>query len=160
MDLTSMGPVFLCGSGACYGAALEGALKLCETVQVPAFAYESEEYLHGPELQLTPGHTVFFLDSGDETSPRTQALWRATCQVTRRAYLLTCGPAPEGDSRVLGPFGALPQELAPLAFLPLFQILAYQVTEDMHLWHKHPLCRVLEGTVTGKSENYVHKEVL
>lgn len=160
MDLSSMGTVFLCGAGASYGTALEGALKLCETIQVPAFAYETEEYLHGPELQLTPNHTVFFLDGGGTDSPRTQALWQATCQVTRRAYLLTCGGTPPEDDRVLALSGLVEADLTPLAFLPLFQSLAYRMTEDKHLWHKHPLCAKLEHTVSGKSENYVHKEVL
>lgn len=160
MELSSMGTVFLCGSNSCYGAALEGALKLCETVQVPAFAYESEEYLHGPELQLTPSHTVFFLDNGGADSARTRALWEATCLVTRRSYLLTSGNRAPQDSRVL-PLDIPPEaELSALGYLPLFQIMAYQITEDKHLWHKHPLCAKLEHTISGKSPNYVHKEVL
>ena len=160
MDLSSMGTVFLCGSGACYGAALEGALKLCETLQIPAAAYETEEYLHGPELQLTPNHTVFFLDDGGGASRRTRELWQATCQVTRRSYLLTCGAEPPQDPRVLALEDPGMPEAAPLCMLPFFQTAAYRLTEDKHLWHKHPLCARLEHTVSGKSARYVHKEVL
>lgn len=160
MELSSLGTVFLCGSGACYGAALEGALKLCETLQIPAVAYETEEFLHGPELQLTPNHTVFFLDDGGGGSRRTRALWQATCQVTRRSYLLTCGPEPPQDPRVLPLNDPGVPEAAALCMLPLFQTAAYRLTEDRHLWHKHPLCARLEHTVSGKSARYVHKEVL
>lgn len=160
LDLSSMNTVFLCGTGACYGAAAEGALKLCETLQIPAMACETEEYLHGPELQLTPNHTVFFLDGAGPDSPRVQQLWQATCQVTRRAYLLTCSDSPPADSRVLSLSNPGLEAAAPVALLPFFQILSYRLTEDKHLWHKHPLCARLEAAVNGKSKNYVHKEVL
>ena len=160
LELSSMDTVFLCGAGACCGVAAEGALKLCETLQIPAMACETEEYLHGPELQLTPNHTVFFLDGAGPDSPRVRQLWQATCQVTRRAYLLTCAGNPPADSRVLALRGPGLEAAAPLALLPFFQILSYQLTEDKHLWHKHPLCARLEAAVNGKSENYVHKEVL
>lgn len=159
-ELSSMSTVFLCGAGACEGAAAEGALKLCETLQIPAMACETEEYLHGPELQLTPNHTVFFLDGGGPGSPRTRQLWQATCLVTRRAYLLTCAAAPPADDRVIALKGPALENAAPLALLPFFQILSYRLTEDKHLWHKHPLCARLEAAVNGKSKNYVHKEVL
>ena len=160
LDLSSMGTVFLCGAGACCGAAAEGALKLCETLQIPAMACETEEYLHGPELQLTPNHTVFFLDGAGPDTLRVRQLWQATCQVTRRAYLLTCADAPPADSRVLALRNPGLEAAAPLVLLPFFQILSYQLTEDKHLWHKHPLCARLEAAVNGKSQNYVHKEVL
>ena len=37
---------------------------------------------------------------------------------------------------------------------------AYQLTEDEHLWHKHPLVASFDHALSGKSENYVDKEVL
>ena len=160
MELSSMGTTYVCGSGPCFGASLEGALKLGETVQIPAFAYEAEEFIHGPELQLTPNHTVFFLDDGGSASQRIQEFWRSSCLVTRRSYLLTCCDNPPEDPNVL----ALPNpgngDPTPLCFLPFFQILSYRITEDKHLWHKHPLCAQLEHKVSGKSAGYVHREVL
>lgn len=50
--------------------------------------------------------------------------------------------------------------LAPLTFLPFFQLAAYHLTEELHLWHKHPLVAAFESAVSGKSENYISKEVL
>lgn len=160
LELSSLGVVYLCGSGSCYGGALEGALKLCETLQIPAIAYETEEYLHGPELQMTPNHTVFFLDDGGSASPRVRTLWESTRLVTRRCYLLSCGAGPleEPDCLFLSHSGD--SDASVLSFLPFFQILSYRMTEEKHLWHKHPLCAQLEGAVNGKSSNYVHKEVL
>lgn len=160
MELSSMGPTYTCGSGPCFGAALEGALKLGETVQIPAFAYETEEYIHGPELQLSPHHTVFFLDDGGSASQRIHDLWAATCLVTHRSYLLTCCENPPEDPRVLHLANPGNADTVPLCFLPFFQILSYRMTEDKHLWHKHPLCAKLEHKVSGKSASYVHNEVL
>ena len=54
------------------GVALEGALKIGETVHVPSPAYEVEEFIHGPNLQLTPGYTLFFFDAGDAAGERTR----------------------------------------------------------------------------------------
>ena len=56
--------------------------------------------------------------------------------------------------------GTVDALLAPLTFLPFFQLAAYHLTEELHLWHKHPLVAAFESAVSGKSENYISKEVL
>ena len=160
MEFSSLGTTYVCGAGPCFGVAREGALKLGETIQNPAFAYETEEYIHGPELQLTPNHTVFLLDDGGSASQRIRDLWRATCLVTHRSYLITCCENPPEDSRVLHLPNPGNADTVPLCFLPFFQLLSYRMTEDKHLWHKHPLCAQLEHRVSGKSASYVHREVL
>ena len=50
--------------------------------------------------------------------------------------------------------------LAPLTFLPFFQLAAYHLTEELHLWHKHPLVVAFESAVSGKIANYVPREAL
>ncbi len=47
------------GSGACYGACLEGALKLRETSYVASEAYHSMEFRHGPFAELQRDIQVF-----------------------------------------------------------------------------------------------------
>ena len=54
--------VYSCGAGANYGTALESALKMGETIHIPSCCYEIEEYIHGPNLQLTPQYNVIFFD--------------------------------------------------------------------------------------------------
>ena len=135
-QLSSMQTVCLVGAGASYGVAREAALKLMETLQIPACAYELEEFLHGPNLHLTPNHTLFFLAADPRDRER---------------------GAPGGDLSVPGTVDAL---LAPLTFLPFFQLAAYHLTEELHRWHKHPLVAAFESAVSGKSENYISKEVL
>ena len=58
--------------------SVRGALKIGETVHIPANAYEVEEYIHGPNLQLTPAYTVIILDNNDHTSQRVHQIYQAT----------------------------------------------------------------------------------
>lgn len=50
---------YVCGVGANLGTASEGALKFGETVSIPTAAYEVEEYIHGPNIQMTPATAYF-----------------------------------------------------------------------------------------------------
>ena len=153
-QLSAMQTVCIAGAGAAWGVAREAALKLMETLQIPACAYELEEFLHGPELHLTPNHTLFFLASDPHDRARGAQLSRAASLVTEKTFFFTDDG---GDLPVPSSPDAL---LTPLLFLPFFQLTAYRLTEDLHRWHKHPLVADFESAVSGKSANYVSKEVL
>ena len=157
-ELSSMESAFLIGTGPAYGVACEGALKLGETVQIDAIPCETEEFLHGPELRLTPAYTLFFLATGKAARERGIELWRAASLVTDRVFLLTDDPQAENADLRLPP--DLDELLAPLCFLPFFQIAAFFLTKELHRWHRHPLVRQLEEVVSGKSGNYIPQEVL
>ena len=58
---------YVCGVGANLGTASEGALKFGETVSIPTAVYEVEEYIHGPNIQMTPRYSVFLIDGGEGT---------------------------------------------------------------------------------------------
>lgn len=158
MQLSSMETAFLIGAGPAYGVACEGALKLSETVQIDAFPYELEEFLHGPELRLSPSYTLFFLAVGESSRKRGIQLRQAASLVTERVFLMTDDPG-EADADLFIP-PDLDELLAPLCFLPFFQILSYRLTEELHRWYRHPLVKELEESVNGKSKNYTHKELL
>lgn len=153
-QLSAMQTVCIAGAGAAWGVAREAALKLMETLQISACAYELEEFLHGPELHLTPNHTLFFLASDPHDRARGAQLSRAASLVTEKTFFFTDDG---GDLPVPSSPDAL---LTPLLFLPFFQLTAYRLTEDLHRWHKHPLVADFESAVSGKSANYVSKEVL
>lgn len=154
---TSMQNAYTIGCGAGYGVAMEGALKIGETIQIPAAAYESEEYIHGPNLQLTPNYTVFAVDCGGRAGDRIRLIAEATRTVTDRVFLLTVDSG-QTEGGVIYLDKELEEEILPLAALPFFQIISYRVTEDMHRWKKHPLFAGMEKIAASKTENYVEKE--
>lgn len=156
-ELSCMERVFFVGAGANYGIASEGALKFAECLQIPAQPLELEEYLHGPTLQLSPEYTLFFVAVGQRSWERTRQIVEATRLVTDHVFVITDCPGMEADVR-LEPGGD--ELIAPVAALPVFQMLAWQLTEDKHLWHKHPLVAKFDAALSGKSSNYVDKEVL
>ncbi len=156
-QLSGMQTACFIGAGAAYGVAREAALKVMETLQIPACAYELEEFLHGPELHLTPHHTLFFIASGPQARQRGSQLRQAAALVTDQTFLFTDDAGIGGDLTVSA---SLDELLAPLCFLPFFQLASYHLTEELHRWHKHPLVTSLESAVSGKSANYVPKEVL
>ena len=156
-ELSCMERVFCVGAGANYGVASEGALKFAECLQIPAQAIELEEYLHGPTLQLSPEYTVYFVAVGERSWERTRQIAAATRLVTDHVFVITDCPDMEADVRLISGGDEM---IAPVAALPVFQMLAWQLTEDKHLWHKHPLVSKFGVALSGKSANYVDKEVL
>ena len=156
-ELSSMERVFLVGAGTNFGIVSEGALKFAECLQIPAQALELDEYLHGPNLQLSPEYTVFFVAIGERSWVRTRQIVDATRYVTDRVFIITDCPDMDADIRLTSGGDEL---VAPLAALSVFQTLAWQLTEEKHLWHKHPLVAQFDAALSGKSPNFVHKEVL
>lgn len=150
--LTSLQAVYMCSAGANLGTAMEGALKFGETIQVPGFAYELEEYIHGPNLQLNPSYTVFFVDGG-LVPERTKQIFEATKVITDKAYFITNEKGVVGDG-IVNIGLDLDELITPLAFLPFFQILSYKITEDTHRWSKHPLMNRMKELAGAKTSNY------
>lgn len=152
-QLSGMTNAYVCGVGANMGTAYEGALKFGETISVPTGAYEIEEYIHGPNIQMTPRYTVFLIDGG-EGSDRIHQIYEGSRIVTDNAFLITNNPAYQGEDNVFYVNCTLPEEITPLCYLPVFQMTAYQLTEDLARWIKHPLQRRMEQEVSAKSANY------
>ncbi len=153
-SLSSMHQAYMCGVGANLGTAMEGALKFGETISIPTAAYETEEYIHGPNIQMNPSYTVFLIDGG-EGSERTYEIFKGTRIVTPHVFLITNNASYQGDNVFYVSADVLP-EITPLCFLPAFQMAAYQITDDLSRWNKHPLQVKMEKTVSSKSANYVN----
>lgn len=62
-------PPWSSGNGPNYGVAEEAALKLSETIKIPAMHHEGEEFVHGPEMQIVPGYLVFIVDDPQGSEP-------------------------------------------------------------------------------------------
>lgn len=155
-NFSSMSWVYSCGAGANYGTALESALKMGETIHIPSCCYEIEEYIHGPNLQLTPQYNVIFFDGNDGASRRVEQVYKATRKVTNRAYLISNNPQLSSDDHVLSLSDTVSSELSPLVYLPFAQLLSFIVSNDLHSIYQHPLLKEFKAIAAAKTENFVN----
>src|SRR5690348_15875635 len=65
---------FTAGRGYSYGSAREIALKLTETLRIPALGFSSAELRHGPRAAVTPATPVLVLRQNDQTVSATDGL--------------------------------------------------------------------------------------
>lgn len=151
--LLSMERAYLIGAGANYGTALEGAVKIGETVHILAVGYEVDEFIHGPQVQLTPNYNLIFLDPGDETSPRIQQAWKAAHKMTDRVFILSNNPILQGVGVLRAPH-LVSEQLSPLYSLAFVQLMAYYVAQTNNTWHQHPLLEDFKAVLSGKSATY------
>ena len=114
-----------------------------------------EEYIHGPNIQMTPRYSVFLIDGGEGTE-RIHRIFEGTKIVTDNAFLLTrCADYKDEHNVMYVPMD-VPEEITPLCWLPFFQMTACRLTDDLDRWNKHPLQRAMEKFVSSKSANYVN----
>ncbi|MDR1256228.1 MAG: hypothetical protein LBJ86_00590 [Spirochaetaceae bacterium] len=100
-ELLAVQKYILTGRGFAGAVAVEGALKLLETIKVPAIGFEFEEYLHGPILMTDAAlGGVFFISEDPEVKPRMVELARCHQRYSRFTYTVTRDDAIQGD-RVL-----------------------------------------------------------
>jgi glucoselysine-6-phosphate deglycase len=125
--------------GANTGTAAEAVLKFIESHQKPTFAYELEEFLHGPLCAVRPNDIVFFLAAEDgPEKERMLDLYRAMkpdyphCTWVRSEDDPACDewdlPIPSGSLRFIN----------ALEFLIPVQVLSYEVADalgiDVTVW--------------------------
>lgn len=153
-NLTSMQHAFIMGTGPNYGTALEAALKMSETIQIPCLPIETEEFIHGFTLQVDPTYNLFFIDPSDSTSQRVIDLYKSTQKITDRSYIISRNEHIDGN-RVIKYSKPVLTDLTPLAFLPVFQSISYLTTNSLDIWKKHPLYYIFKDDVPAKTEKYV-----
>lgn len=149
--LTSMTVLYSCGFIQGYAVATEAALKIGETVKIPSFAYEAEEYIHGPNLQLTPRYTVFFIDDFSIGSKRLLDIYKATQSVTDNTFIITNSQEVEDDHALRLPFNIIEPLLSPLYTLPIFHILSYLISEKLNSWDNHPMFKDFKKYAESKT---------
>lgn len=152
-NLLSMEKVYLIGAGANYGTALEGAVKIGETVHVLAVGYEVDEAIHGPQIQLTPNYTLIFIDPGDETSSRIEQSYRAAKEISDRVYVLSNNPLIQGNGVMRVP-RRVDEAISPLYALAFVHMTAYTVSETNSTWKQHPLMKKYKAIMFGKTDTY------
>lgn len=129
-DFYSMRRVMIVGIGPSLGVALEGSLKLEETVGIPANAYESEEFIHGPTYEIKKDNAVFLLDMDDVMHDRIIAVYRGVQQLTDRAYLITKN-ANYADDHTLNIDVDCDPNFLPLLFVIPFQYIPSNICEEL-----------------------------
>lgn len=150
LEFSAMSRIMVCGAGAGYGTACEGALKICETVGIPSFPYETEEFAHGPQLQLNPDYVLFFIDDNPVASTRTRQLYSSMKLICPRCFIIT-HQTMDDDHAFTVPYSANPL-MSPLAYLPFFELIAYHMAEDLHRWVKHPLMTKVQKAAGTKTK--------
>lgn len=144
-------PACVVGNGPNYGVAEEGALKLNECNKLPAMHSEGEEFVHGPQMQLTPDSLVFLIDDA-QGSPRLADLHRQFCTVTAGAFFITSHPR-GAQGEIFIPSTPNPLMCA-IPNLVVFQYLAAQKTEELECWEMHPYVRALRDKIATKAGGY------
>ncbi len=151
--LLHMDHAILVADGANMGVIREAALKFGETLKIPAIYYESEEYIHGPNMQLTPESTVFFIDTNNVRYNRIYDVFRATELVTEHVYLVTNKDVPDSD-KIIKVQGDVMNELTPLFTVVPFQYISAHVTREKNHFECHPLFEEFEKKVKCKTDDY------
>lgn len=138
--------------GANMGIAREAALKFGETLKIPTLYYESEEYVHGPNMQLTPEYTVFFIDTNKKHN-RIYDIFKATKLVTEHTYLVTDKEVPDSEN-VIKIHENVINELTPLFTVVPFQYISAHVTKEKNNFECHPLFEKFEEKIHCKTDDY------
>lgn len=125
--------------GANVGTAEESVLKFIESHQKPTFAYDLEEFLHGPLCAVRPNDVVFFLAAEEGAEKRRMyELYRAMKPDFPHCTLVHDSKLTQSDQGDLH----LPGEGLPfvnaLEYLIPFQVLSYEIADakgiDVTVW--------------------------
>jgi len=91
-SLDTASAAFVAARGYGFGTAREIALKLTETLRLPALGYSTAELRHGPRAAIGRTTPVLVLRQGDETAATADDLVRDLCQAGN-TVLSAGGPA-------------------------------------------------------------------
>ena len=85
------------GADELYGVALEGAMKIWETVQTASVGYEIEDGIHGPNYGYNFRHCVVVLNHGRRENEKCLALARYMKEVWNNGLVVGRNPIDETD---------------------------------------------------------------
>lgn len=162
--LLNMNHILIISCGRNMGTAREGALKISEMTHVQTSVYEIEEFLHGPDLQLTPEYTLFFIEGGDSAGKRVREVYEAIRVITPHAFLITPDAELLSTQLTNQCASALVQDKAevhltkaiysPLYLTAAFQYIAYWVAKELNITGEHPLYARFEEIIQCKTDLY------
>lgn len=150
--LSQKNPTIFCGDVENFGVAKEASLKWEETLKRPAMYYEVEEFLHGPDFQLTPNHTVFLLDDF-EPNKRIEQIFKQLQSVSSQIYVVSSNPQLTGE-KVLHLPKSLNRHIDSMEKLFPFQFIAAYLSDKLDTWDKHPYFEKVNQSIEIKTELY------
>lgn len=153
LELAEMGPTFICGNNMNLGVAREAALKFQETLKIPTMHYEVEEFMHGPDIQLSPKYTVFLIDNLQPSS-RIARIYKELAVVTSRSYLVTFSDK-QKEQNIVHITKPIIQDLCSLAAIPFFQVIVATMMAALNKEKSHPFADKFMKAITTK--NYSQK---
>lgn len=149
--LARLSPTSFVGNGPNLGVVQEAALKFCETLKHPAMYFEGEEFIHGPQMQIAPGHVTFIIDDPAGSS-RLREVFHVIRAVSSDTFLVTSHPDGEGGELAIplveDPLACAIPNLAP------FQYIAADVTGKLGCWDVHPFLKASSGNLGTKAPGY------
>ena len=90
-ELASAPHMIVVADGMTLPAAMEGALKILETLYIPVFAYEFEEYLHGVGNTINADSWLIFLSSDTGDRQRFMRLYEFAGEHGSHNYMISAG---------------------------------------------------------------------
>lgn len=156
LSFSSMKQCYLLGCGPSSGVAMEGTLKMSELIHIPCNCFEYEEYIHGPNFQLTPAYTTIIFDNQDDTSKRVFLTYEATSSVSKHTFMLSNNDQFKNDDRILYINCKVMPMFISLVYLPFIQTLSFIISEELNVKKQHPLMKKFNDLIDAKTENYVN----
>lgn len=123
------------GADELYGVALEGAMKVWETLQTASVGYELEEGLHGPNYGYNSRHCIIVLNKGGRENDKARALASYMKKVWGNGLLVGVNPLDENDLELED----VSNDFSCIDFATVCQVIAYKTARDQgrDLYKKH-----------------------
>ena len=136
-ELAAAPHMILIADGTNIPAILEGALKILETLYIPVFAYEFEEYLHGVGNTLNTDSWLVFLTSEQGDRKRFMNLYDFAQEHGSHDYIMATG-APTGHPGELLLRSSGNALTLPFETLIPFQVISAVLSEEKGINCDHP----------------------
>lgn len=131
-EFYAMKRVMTIGTGPGLGVAMEGALKIEETIGIASNAYETEEFLHGPAYEVKKDHALFIVDIDDTMHTRHMQVFEASKELTDKVYLITKSKEIKGKN-IIHISDEICPYILPVLFVIVFQFIASSVCDDLRV---------------------------
>lgn len=120
--------IMVVGYGPNYGTALEGGIKLTETIRCPSNGYELEEFMHGPNLAVDEDYHILFISTPGAGKERINTLAKYLRQTSPYCYVISDKDDDDNkDDKNIYLSGDIIEDFTPLQFIIPLQLISYKI---------------------------------